>query len=118
LYVDGFVLPIPKKNMAAYRRVARIACKVWMDHGALEYREAVGDDLKAAFGVPFKKLAGLRKGETAVFAWIVYKSRAHRDRVNRTVMTDKRLQKLMVPGAMPFDSKRLAYGGFKVFVRS
>ena len=115
-YVDGFVLPLPKKNIDAYRRMARKASKVWRDHGALEYRECVGDDLEVKMGMPFPKLAKLKPGETVVFAWIVYKSRAHRDRVNAKVMKDPRLAKMMDPKAMPFDVKRMVYGGFKVLV--
>lgn len=109
-YVDGFVLPVPKKNLAAYRRLARMASKVWREHGALEYRECVGDDLAVKMGVPFPRQARCRPGETVVFAWIVYKSRAHRDRVNAMVMKDPRLAG-MDPKAMPFDCKRMAYGG-------
>ncbi|MBL9150510.1 MAG: DUF1428 domain-containing protein [Phycisphaerae bacterium] len=115
-YVDGFIIPIATKNLAAYRRVARIACKVWMDHGAVDYKECVGDDLKPSFGVPFTKISAAKKGETVVFAYIVYKSRKHRDQVNAKVMQDPRLAKLMKPGAMPFDMKRLSYGGFKTIV--
>jgi uncharacterized protein YbaA (DUF1428 family) len=115
-YVDGFVLPVPKKNMRIYRRIAQKAGKVWRDHGALEYRECVGDDLKVKFGVPFPRLAKPKAGETVVFSWIVYKSRAHRDRVNAKVMKDPRLAKMMDPKKMPFDCKRMAYGGFKILV--
>ena len=116
-YVDGFVIPVPKKNMDAYRRIARAAGKVWMEHGALEYRECVGEDLalKPGMGKPFLKLAAAKPGETVVFSWIVYKSRAHRDRVNAKVMKDPRLQALMEEG-MPFDGKRMAYGGFETVV--
>ncbi len=115
-YVDGFVLPIPSRQVEAYRRIARKAGKIWRDHGALEYRECVGDDLKVKMGVPFPRLARVRRGETVCFSWIVYKSRAHRDRVNARVMKDPRMAKMMEPGAMPFDIKRMAYGGFKVLV--
>jgi len=114
-YVDGFVLPLPKKNREAYRRLARLASKVWRDHGALEYVECVGDDLKTHCGLPFPRLVKLKPGETAVFAWIVYKSRAHRDRVNEKVMKDPRFLRMM-PKAMPFDMKRVTHGGFKVLV--
>jgi uncharacterized protein YbaA (DUF1428 family) len=116
-YVDGFILAVPKKNLPAYRRMAQAACKVWMDHGALEYRECAGDDLDVKYGVPFPKLAKLKRGETVVFAWIVYKSRAHRDRVNAKVMKDPRLNE-MAPKTMPFDVNRMGYGGFKVFVEA
>ena len=115
-YVDGFVLPLPKKNVEAYRRIARKAARVWRDHGALEYRECVGDDLDAKFGVPFTRAVKARAGQTVVLAWIVYKSRAHRDRVNAKVMKDPRLAKMMDPKDMPFDVKRMLYGGFKVLV--
>ncbi|MGD9650112.1 MAG: DUF1428 domain-containing protein [Dongiaceae bacterium] len=113
-YVDGFVLAMPKKNLAKYRRMAAMAGKVWMEHGALQYCECVGDDLKVKFGLPFPKLAKLKSGETVVFAWIVYKNRKHRDRVNAKVMKDKRLDNMK--GPMPFDMKRMAYGGFKTLV--
>src|SRR5688500_16254797 len=101
-YIDGFVLPMPKKNLQTYRRIARKAGKVWRDHGALEYRECVGDDLDVKMGLPFPKLAKVKPGETVVFSWIVYKSKAHRDRVNAKVMKDPRLAKMMDPKAMPF----------------
>jgi uncharacterized protein YbaA (DUF1428 family) len=115
-YVDGFVLAVPKKKLNAYKRMAQIAARVWRDHGALDYRECVGDDLQAKFGLPFPKLAKLKAGETVVFAWISYKSRAHRDRVNAKVMKDKRITDSCDPKNMPFDLKRMAYGGFKVMV--
>ena len=114
-YVDGFVLPLPEKNLAAYRRIAQKAGKIWMEHGALEYRECVGDDLAVKMGVPFTSTIKVKKGETVVFSWIVYKSRAHRDRVNAKVMADPRLAS-MDPKAMPFDCSRMVYGGFKVIV--
>jgi uncharacterized protein YbaA (DUF1428 family) len=113
-YVDGFVLAVPKKKLAAYRRLARQAGKVWMEHGALEYRECVGDDMKAHMGVPFPALAKAKKGETVVFAWIVYKSRAHRARVMAKVMADKRMAK--PPADMPFDMTRMSHGGFTMLV--
>lgn len=114
-YVDGFLLPIQKKNLQAYRRMARKAGKIWREYGALEYRECAGDDLDVKFGISFAKVVKLKPGETVVLAWIVYKSRAHRDRVNAKVMKDPRLEKI-VPMAMPFNPKRMAYGGFKVLV--
>jgi uncharacterized protein YbaA (DUF1428 family) len=118
-YVDGFVLPVPTKNVAAYRRMAQLASKVWKEHGALEYRECVGDDLKVKMGLPFADTVKLKRGETVVFAWIVYKSRAHRDAVNAKVMKDARILKMMEKGQpMPFDVKRMAYGGFKVIVEA
>ncbi|MDP1750361.1 MAG: DUF1428 domain-containing protein [Reyranella sp.] len=113
-YVDGFVLAVPKKNIAAYKRMSTQAGKIWCEHGALEYRECVGDDLKVKMGTPFTKLAGTKAGETVVFSYIVYKSRAHRDKVVAKVMADKRLQKM--PKVMPFDPRRMAYGGFKTLV--
>jgi uncharacterized protein YbaA (DUF1428 family) len=113
-YVDGFVLPLPKKNLAAYRRLSRKAGKVWREHGALEYRECAGDDLSHPELVPFTKIMKLKPGETVIFAWILFKSRAHRDRVNAKVMKDPRLAKM--PKTMPFDVKRIVYGGFKVVV--
>jgi uncharacterized protein YbaA (DUF1428 family) len=120
-YVDGYVLPVPKKNLPTYRRMAQKAAKVWREHGALEYRECVGDDLEVkaatAFGVlPFSRSLKLKPGETAIFSWVLFKSRAHRDRVNAKVMSDPRLAKM--PNPMPFDVKRMIYGGFKVLVAS
>jgi uncharacterized protein YbaA (DUF1428 family) len=115
-YVDGYVLPVPKKNLQAYRRMAEKAGRVWRDHGALEFRECAGDDLKVKMGVPFSRLMKLKPGETVVFSWIVFKSRAHRDRVNGKVMKDPRLAKMMEEGPMPFNVKRMVYGGFKVLV--
>ena len=117
-YVDGFVLPVPRKHLETYRRVARRAGRVWRDHGALEYRECVGDDLKVKKVVQFPKSVRARKGETVVLAWIVFKSRAHRDRVNARVMKDPRIAKMMEPKSMPFDHKRMVYGGFKVLVEA
>ena len=115
-YVDGYVVPVPKKNLEAYRRMSLKAGKVWREHGALEYRECAGDDLAVKFGVSFTRLLKLKRGETAVFSWIVFKSRAHRDRVNAKVMKDPRLASMMDPKAMPFDAKRMVYGGFKTIV--
>ena len=115
-YVDGFVLAVPKRNIPAYRRIAEKAAKVWREHGALEYRECVGEDMNVKFGVPFPRQMKVKKGETVVFAWITYKSRAHRDRVNAKVMKDPRLSEGMDPNNMPFDCKRMVYGGFEVLV--
>jgi uncharacterized protein YbaA (DUF1428 family) len=115
-YVDGYVLPVLKKNVQAYRRMAQKAGKVWRDHGALDYKECTGDDLNVKFGVPFPRMMKVKPGETVVFSYIVFKSRAHRDRVNAKVMKDPRLAKMMDPKAMPFDIKRMVYGGFKVLV--
>jgi uncharacterized protein YbaA (DUF1428 family) len=114
-YVDGYVLPVPKKSIEAYRRIAQKAGKIWREHGALEYRECVADELDAKWGVPFSRSVKMKRGETVVFSWIVFKSRAHRDRVNTKVMKDPRLAK-MDPKSMPFDMKRMTYGGFKVLV--
>ena len=115
-YVDGFVLVVPKKNLKAYVKMAQVGGVVWKEHGALEYRECVGEDLNAPWGLPFPKLTKLKAGETVVFSWIVYKSRAHRDKVNKKVMEDPRLQNAMQGKKMPFDIKRMAYGGFEVLV--
>jgi uncharacterized protein YbaA (DUF1428 family) len=115
-YVDGFVVPVPKKNLAAYRRMARKAGKVWRDHGALDYNECVADDVKPGKHTSFPQSVKLKAGETVVFSWIVYKSRAHRDRVNAKAMADPRLADMMDPKKMPFDGKRMFWGGFKVFV--
>jgi uncharacterized protein YbaA (DUF1428 family) len=115
-YVDGYVLPVPKKNLAAYRRMAAEAGKVWRKYGALEFRECVGDDLKTMKVKSFPNLVKPKRGETVVFSWIVYKSRAHRNRVNDKVMKDPRIARMMKNKEMPFDSKRMAYGGFKVMV--
>ena len=119
-YVDGFVLPVPKKNMEAYRRMAAKAGKVWRDHGALEYRECVGDDLgvKEDMGVGFPRGIKTKPGETVVFSWIVYKSKTHRDSVNKKVMKDPRIAAMMDPKSMPFDVKRMLYGRFKVIVEA
>jgi len=117
-YVDGFVLPVPKKNLAAYAKMSKAASKVWMDHGALAYLEAAGDDLEAKCGIPFTKLAKPKPGETIVFAYIVYKSRAHRDKTNAKVMSDPRLAKMMQNLDMPFDCNRMTMGGFKTIVEA
>lgn len=116
-YVDGFVIPIPKKNVKAYLRMAKMGAAMWKEHGALAYTECVGEDLSVPFGLGFKKMAKLKPSETAVFAWIVYKSRAHRDKVNAAVMKDPRMsEEAMAKMKMPFDVKRMATGGFEVIV--
>ena len=115
-YVDGFVLPIPKNKLELYRQIARKAGKVWREHGALDYRECVGDDLRIKGVVPFPRVVRLKRGETVAFSWITYKSRAHRDRVNAKVMKDPRLASMMDPKSMPFDMRRMVYGGFRVLV--
>jgi len=115
-YVDGFIVPVPKKNLDAYRRIARKAGKVWREHGALAYQECVADDVKPGKWTSFPQSVKLKAGETVVFSWITYKSRAHRDRVNAKVMKDPRLASMMDAKAMPFDGKRMIYGGFKGLV--
>jgi uncharacterized protein YbaA (DUF1428 family) len=115
-YVDGFVVPVPKKKLKAYLAMARTAAKVWRDHGALEVRECVADDVNVGKRTSFSRSVKLKPGETVVFSYIVYKSRAQRDKVMAKVMKDPRLAKMMNPEAMPFDGKRMIFGGFKVFV--
>jgi uncharacterized protein YbaA (DUF1428 family) len=115
-YVDGFVVPVPRKNLAAYRRMAKKAGKVWREHGALVYKEWISDDVKVGKLTSFPRSVKLKPGETVVFSWIVYKSRAHRDRVNAKVMKDPRLADMMDLKSMPFDGKRLIFGGFKKLV--
>jgi len=120
-YVDGFVLPVPKSKLAAYTRMAKKAAKLWKKHGALDYRECVGEDLdpKPDFkGVRFPKMAKTKEGETVVFAWITYKSRKHRDKVNAKVMADPKIADMCDGKDMPFDIKRMAYGGFKSIVHA
>lgn len=113
-YVDGYVLPVPKKNLKTYIRMARMGGKIWRKHGALDYKECVGDDLKTKWGIPFLRIMKLKPGEAVVFSYIVFKSRAHRDRVNAKVM--KEMEKMCGSKEMPFDVKRMVYGGFKVLV--
>jgi uncharacterized protein YbaA (DUF1428 family) len=117
-YVDAFVLPVPEKNLKAYQAIAQKAGKVWREHGALEYIEAAGEDLVVQMGgsVSFTKLIKPKPGETVIVSFIVYKSRKHRDQVNAKVMADPRLQKMMEKAPMPFDMKRMVYGGFKTLV--
>lgn len=117
-YVDGFGVPVPTKNLEAYRRMSQKAGKIWREHGALEYRECAGDDLNNKFGVSFPAGIKAKKGETVVSAWIVYKSRAHRDRVNAKVMKDPRMIEDMDMKTLPFDCKRMLYGGFKTIVEA
>ena len=114
-YVDGFVFPVPRRKIAAYRKIADRAGKVWREHGALEYRECIGDELNVKMGRPFTKLVKTKPGETVGFSWIVYKSRAHRDRVNKNVMKDPRIANFDAL-TMPFDMKKMCYGGFKTIV--
>jgi uncharacterized protein YbaA (DUF1428 family) len=116
MYVDGFIVPVPKKKIGAYRRMAAKAGRVWREHGALEFRESVADDVKVGKRTSFPRSVKRKPSETVVFSWIVYKSRADRDRVNAKVMKDKRLAGMMNPKSLPFDAKRMIYGGFKVLV--
>jgi uncharacterized protein YbaA (DUF1428 family) len=115
-YADCFVIPLPKKNLAAYRRLSKTASRIWRDHGSIEYIECAGDDLGPGVGLPFPKLAKTRKGETVVFSWILYKSRKHRDQANAKIMKDPRMLKIMNAKSMPFDMKRMTMGGFEVIV--
>lgn len=119
-YVDGYVLPVPKRNLSAYRRMARQAAKVWRKHGALEYVEAVGDDLSPKYAtIKFPRTVRAKAGEAVVFSFIVFKSRAHRDRVNARVMKDPLMNDPAYKDKpMPFDMKRMAYGGFRVLVEA
>jgi uncharacterized protein YbaA (DUF1428 family) len=114
-YVDGFLLVVPKRKVEAYREMSRKAGKLWMRYGAIQYVESAGDDLNVKMGVPFPRLVRLKAGETVIFSWIVYKSRAHRDRVNAKVMKDPAMAN-MDPKEMPFDMKRMYFGGFQVLV--
>ena len=113
-YVDGYILPVPKKNVRAYKRMAELGRKIWTKHGALDDKECAGDDLVSKWGTPFTRMMKLKPGETVVFAYIVYKSRAHRDSVNAKVM--KEMNAIGAPKDMPFDMKRMVYGGFKTLV--
>lgn len=115
-YVDGCVIPVPTRNLQAYLRMARKMGRVWREHGALHYRESVADDVKPGKWTSFPQAVKLKPGEVVFFAWIVYKSRKHRDRVVAKVMKDKRLASMMDPKAMPFDGRRMIYGGFKTRV--
>jgi len=117
-YIDGFVIPIPKKNVKTYRRMAVLGCKLWMEHGAIDYYECAGDDLHVKWGVTFPRMCKLKPGETAIFAFIVFESKGHRNRVNAKVMKDPRMCKAMENVKMPFDMKRFAVGGFKVLVEA
>jgi len=115
-YVDGYVLPVPKKNLNTYRAIARRAGKVWRDHGALEYVECVAEDVKPGKHTSFPQSVKLKPNETVIFAYIVFKSRKHRDRVNALVMKDPRLTCMIDPKALPFDGQRMFWGGFNVLV--
>ena len=115
-YVDGFVVPVPKKKLQAYRRMARKAGKIWREHGALAYMECVADDVKVGKLTSFPRSVKLKPAETVIFSWIVYASRSQRDRIIKKVMADPRLASMMDPKSMPFDGKRMIYGGFKLLV--
>jgi uncharacterized protein YbaA (DUF1428 family) len=115
-YVDGMVVPVPRKNLADYRKMSTKAGKIWIEHGALEYHECVADDVKPGKVTSFPQAVKLKPGEVVMFSWIVYKSRAQRDRVNKKVMSDPRLSHMMDPKAIPFDGKRMFWGGFKPLV--
>jgi uncharacterized protein YbaA (DUF1428 family) len=115
-YVDGFLVPVPKKKLAAYRSMAAKAGKIWREHGALEFRECIADDVSWGKRTSFPRSVKQKSGETVFFSYIVYKSRADRDRINAKVMKDKRLAKMMDPKAMPFDGKRMIWGGFKTVI--
>ena len=116
-YVDGFIVAVPKKNLEAYRRMAKKAGKVWREHGALDYREWVAEDVKVGKRTSFPRSVKLKPGETVIFSWITYKSRAQRDRVNAKVMADPRLKSMMDTKSLPFDAKRMIYGGFESLVQ-
>ena len=115
-YVDGFVLPVPKKNLAKYRRMATKAGKIWREHGAIEYHECVADDVQPGKSTSFPQAVKLKPGEVVLFSWIVYKSRAQRDAVNKKVMSDPRLADMMDPKSLPFDGRRMFWGGFKPII--
>ena len=117
-YVDGFVIPVPKKNLAAYRRIAQKAGNIFRELGALNYVECAGDDLNVSFGLPFPRGIKSKPGETVIFSYIVYNSRAHRDRVNKKVMADPRIHALCDPKNTPFDCNRMLYGGFRAIVEA
>ena len=117
-YVDGFVLPVVKKKIAAYRSMAKLSAKVWLDHGALGFYESVADDVPYGKRTSFPRSVKIKKNETVVFSWIIYKSRAHRDKVMAKVMKDPRLEKMMGQKDMPFDPKRMIFGGFKMIVEA
>ena len=115
-YIDGFLLPVPIKNLTAYRAMARKAGKVWREYGALQFRECVGDELEMPWAISFKKVIKAKPDETVLFSWIVYKSKADRTRITKKVMKDPRILASMKEGTMPFDPKRMACGGFKILV--
>ncbi len=116
-YVDGFIVAVPKKNIAAYRKMSTKCGKVWREYGALDYREWVADDVKVGKLTSFPRAVKMKPSETVVFSWITYKSRAQRDKINAKVMADPRLKKMMTMEAAPFDGKRMIYGGFESLVK-
>ncbi len=115
-YVDGFVVPVPEANLAAYKRMSRKMGKIWREYGALEFRECVADDVKPGKRTSFPQAVKLKPDEVVVFSWIVYKSRADRNRINASAMKDPRLAEMMDPKSMPFDGKRMFMGGFKLMI--
>lgn len=117
-YVDGYVVPVPKKKIKQYQRIAQKAGKIWREYGALDYRECAADDLNVEFCMPFTRGIKSKPGETIVFSFVIFKSRAHRDKVNAKVMKDPRLSEMCDPKDMPFDCKRMLYGGFKTIVEA
>ncbi|MCA9292243.1 MAG: DUF1428 domain-containing protein [Phycisphaerales bacterium] len=117
-YVDGFVLAVAKKNLPAYKKIAKQAAKVFIEHGAIEYCECLQDDLDVSFGLPFPKLMKTKADEVIIFSWIVYETKAHRNRVGKLVMKDPRMAAMCDPNNMPFDMKRMAWGGFKTIVEA
>jgi uncharacterized protein YbaA (DUF1428 family) len=117
-YVDGFVVPVQKKKVSAYRSMAKLSAKVWLDHGALAFHESVADDVPYGKRTSFPRSVKLKRGETVVFSWIIYKSRAHRDKVMAKVMKDPRIAKMMSGKDIPFDGKRMIFGGFKMIVEA
>ena len=117
-YVDGFVVPVPEKKLAAYKKLAKLGCKVWMDHGALDYKECLADDVSWGKRTSFPRSVKLKSTEVVFFSYIVYKSRKHRDAVMAKVMKDPRLAHMMNPKGMPFDAKRMIFGGFKIVVEA
>lgn len=116
-YVDGFVLVVPKKRLAEYKKMASAAKKIWIEYGALDYRECAGEDMNVKIGLPFHKLTKAKPSEAVIFAWITYKSKKHRVAVNKKVMADKRIEKMCDPDNPPFDMKRFSYGGFQTLVK-
>ena len=116
-YVDGFIIAVPRRKLAAYRKLAARGAKIWMEYGALEYQENVADDVKMGKWTSFPQAVKLKPGEVVVFSWIGYKSRRDRDRINKKVMSDPRLEDMMDPKKLPFDGKRMIYGGFKLLLR-